>query len=93
MAALQAIGVLEDSPLTNPNQIPFSALSTATQNPFSAIDEEETTSMRELVEAIDSHAKPTNLEATNNPYVDDQPVGNVQPPLAAQQPLEDVAQF
>ena len=93
LAALQALGVPEDSPLRNPNQIPFSSPSTATQNPLGAIEEEETTSMRELVEAIDSHVELTDLETTSNPHAGDQPGGNVQLPLAAPQPPEDVAQF
>ena len=57
LAALQALGVPENSPIRNPNQIPFSGLSTAAQNPPSATNEEETPSMRELVEAIDSHVE------------------------------------
>ena len=93
LATLQAMGVPEDSPLRNPNQILFLGPSIAVQNPPGALDEEKTTSMRELVEAIDSHVEPTNLEATSNPHVGDQPDGNVQPPLAAQQPPEDVAPF
>ena len=40
--------------------------------------------MKELVEAIDSHVEPINLEATSNPHVGDQPDGDVQSPLAAQ---------
>ena len=69
--------VPEDSPLRNLNQIPFSAPSTVAQNPSGAIDEEETTSMRELVEAIDSHTEPIDMEATSNLHVDDQLGGNV----------------
>ncbi|XP_030969636.1 uncharacterized protein LOC115989896 isoform X2 [Quercus lobata] len=57
LAALQALGVPENSPLRNPNQIPFPGLSTAAQNPPGATNEEETPSMRELVEAIDSHVE------------------------------------
>ena len=49
--------------------------------------------MRELVEAIDSHTEPIDLEATNNSNVEDQLGGNVQPPLDAQQTLEDATQF
>ena len=93
LAALRAIEVPEDSSLRKPNQMPFPTPSTAAQNPPGVIDEEETTSIRELVEAIDSHAEPIDLEATSNLHVNDQPGGNVQPPLAAQQPPMDVAQF
>ena len=52
LATLQAMGVPEDSPLRYPNQIPFPNPLTVAQNPFRVIDEEETTSIRELVEAI-----------------------------------------
>ena len=95
LAALKAMGVLEDSPLRNPNQIPFLNLPTAVQNTVGVIDEEETTSMRELVEAIDFHMEPVDLKATSNPYAGDQLSGNVQlqSPLAAQRPLEDIAHF
>jgi len=49
--------------------------------------------MRELVEAVDSHVEPIDLEATSNPHVGDHPDGDVQPPFVAQQPPKDVAQF
>ena len=84
LAALQALGVPKDSPLRNPNQIPFPSPSTSAHNPLDAIDKEETTSMRELVEAIDSHVELINLEATSNPHAGDQPDGNVQPPFVVQ---------
>ena len=77
LVALRAIEVPEDSSLRKPNQIPFPTPSTAAQNPPSAIDEEETTSMKELVEAIDSHTEPIDMEATSNLHVDDQLGGNV----------------
>ena len=73
LVALRALGVPEDSPIRNPNQIPFLGSSTAMQNPFGAIDEEETQSMKELVEAIDSHVKVIDLEAISNLRADDQP--------------------
>ena len=66
MAVLQALGVPEDSPLRNPNQIPFPGPSTTAQNPPGAIVEEETPSMRELAEAIDSHVELVDLEVTSN---------------------------
>ena len=79
-------GVPEDSPLRNPNQIPFSDPSTAVQNPPGAIDEEETPSMRELVEAIDSHVESIDLEVTSDLHAGDRPSENVQLqlPLATQ---------
>ena len=77
LAALKVMGVPEDSPLRNPDQIPFLNLPTVVQNIIGVIDEEETTSMRELVEAIDFHVEPVDREATSNPYAGDQLSGNV----------------
>ncbi|XP_050289884.1 uncharacterized protein LOC126728020 [Quercus robur] len=68
-AALQAMGVPEDSPLRDPGQIPFPSPVPAIQNVPAAPDEEETASMRELVEQIDSHAEPEELETTSTPTV------------------------
>ena len=48
--ALQVLRVPEDSPLRDPSQIPFPSSITAVQDPLVPINEEETTSMRELVE-------------------------------------------
>ena len=73
LAALQALGVLEDSPLRDPSQIAFLSPTPAVQNPLEPIDEEETQSMRELVEQIDFHVELDKMEATSNPYVGDQP--------------------
>ena len=39
LAALQVVGVPEDSPLRDPNQIPFLSLSTATQKTPRVVDE------------------------------------------------------
>ena len=72
LAALRVLGVSEDSSLRDPNQIPFLGPPFIAQNPLRAADEEETQSMRELVEAIDSHMELVNLEAINNPHVGDQ---------------------
>ena len=49
--------------------------------------------MRELVEAIDSHTEPIDLEAISNPNFEDQPGRNVQPPLVTQQTPEDATQL
>ena len=68
-AALQALGVPEDSPLRDPGQIPFPSLVTAVQDPPAAAEEEETASMRELVEQIDAHAELDEMEATSIPTV------------------------
>ena len=48
MAALSAMGVPEDSPLRNPDQIPYPEPPPPTQNP-TKVEEEDTPSMRELV--------------------------------------------
>ena len=49
-ATLQVLGVPEDSPLRDPDQIPFPSTTTTVQNPPTPIKEEETASMKELVE-------------------------------------------
>ena len=84
MATLQAIGVLEDSLLKDPNQIPLPSLPIAAQKTPVVADEEETTSLRELVEQIDAHVEPIDLEATSNPNAEDQHGGNVLPPPKTQ---------
>ena len=69
-AALQALGVPEDLHLRDHGQIPFPSPVTAVQDPSVAVeDEEETASMRELVEQIDAHAEPEDMEATSIPTV------------------------
>ena len=78
LAALQAIGVPEDSTLRNPDQIPFPDPFPAVQNLPSTVDEEETPSIRELVQAIDSYMELVNLEVTNNLRAGGQPDENVQ---------------
>jgi len=77
LAVLQAIGVLEDSLLRNPNQIPFPSPFYCYPKSLGAIDEEKTTSMR------DSHVELIDLEATSNPHFGDQLGRDVQPPLVA----------
>lgn len=66
MAALQAMGVLEDSPLRNPEQIPYPAPPSPVQSQGGAADEEDTPSMRELIHAIDTHMEMVDLEVTSN---------------------------
>ena len=68
-AALQAMGVPEDSHLRDPGQIPFPSPAPAVQEASATIDEEETASIRELVEQIDAHAEPEEMEATSIPTV------------------------
>ena len=69
--ALQALGVPENSHLRDPGQIPFPSPVTAVQNPPVVAEEEETASMRELVEQIDAHAELDVMEATSIPTVQD----------------------
>ena len=51
------------------------------------IDEEETTSMRELVQQIDAHAEPDETEATSILSAQDQPGGDLHSPVADQQQI------
>ena len=78
MAALHASGVSEDSLLRDPSRIPFLDSVPATQNPTGPVDEEETDSLRELVEQIDAHVEVIGAEATSNPPANDQPSENTQ---------------
>ena len=91
LAALQAVGVPEDSPLRDPNKIPLPSLPTAAQKTPVVADEVEMTSLRELVEQIDAYAEPIDLEATSNPNAEDQHGRNVQPPPDTQHAPEDAA--
>ena len=78
MAALHALGVPEDSHLRDSSRIPFPDSLPATQNPTRPINEEETDSLRELVEQIDAHVEVIRTESTNNPPANDQPGENTQ---------------
>ena len=71
LVALQALRVLEDSLLRNHTQIPFPSTTLAVQNPPGPIEEEETTSMRKLVEQIDSYMELVDMEVSSNPCVGD----------------------
>ena len=71
-AALKALEVPEDSPLRDPSQIPFPSTAAAVQDPLVPIEEEDTSSMRELVEQIDAHAEPDDAEVTSIPSTQDQ---------------------
>ena len=84
MVALQALGVLEDSPLRDPGQIPIPDSAPAAQNPTGPNDEKETDSLRELVEQIDAYVEMIGIEATNNPPTNDGLRGedvHLQPPV------------
>ena len=80
LATEMAMGVPKDSPLRNPDQIPYpEAPPTTTQKPTD-VEDEDASSMRELVQAIDSHAELIDLEITSNP--------NVVPTTAQPQPTD-----
>ena len=66
MMALQAMGVPDDSPLRNPEQIPFPEPPPPIQDPFDVDNEEDTPSMKELVQEINSHMESIDLEVTSN---------------------------
>ena len=66
LAALQAIGVAEDSPLRNPEHIPYPAPPPPVQSQVIIVDEEDTLNMRELVQTIDTHMEMVDLEVTSN---------------------------
>ena len=70
-ASLQVLGVFKDSPLRDPGQIPFLSSTPTMQNSLVPIDEEETTSIRELVEQIDTHVELDETEATSIPRARD----------------------
>ena len=90
--ALQALGVLEDSPLRDPDQIPFPSLTPVVQNPPMLVDEEEMASMRELVKQIDTHVELDDMEATSIPRAGDQPSSDLLPPAADQKQTETATQ-
>ena len=56
------MGVAEDSPLRNLEQIPYPAPPPSVQSQAGAIDKEDTPSMRESVRAIDTHVEMVDLE-------------------------------
>ena len=55
-----------NSPLRNLGQIPILEPHPPVQNPTGIEEEEDTPSMRELVQEIDSHVELVDLEITNN---------------------------
>ena len=83
MAALKAMEVLEDSSLRNPEKMPYLAPPPPIQSQANATDEEDTPSMRELVQAIDTHVEIVSLEVTSN-------LNAVENEEVQQPPAEDV---
>lgn len=90
MATLQALGVPEDSPLRNLDQIPFPDPSPPAQNPSNDVKEKESPSMRESVQEIDSYVELVDLKVTSNLRAEDQPDG-AQTQLPMAQLIKDVA--
>ena len=90
IAALQALEVPKDSPLKDPGRIPFLDPTLATQNLAGPNDEEETDSLRELVEQIDAHVEMIEIEATSNPPTNDPSGENVHlpPPISEHHSIE-----
>ena len=92
LAALQAMGVGEDSPLRNLEQIPHPALPPLVQSQVGgqagAADEEETLNMRELVHVIETHVEMVDLEVTSNLNATEDVQGQT---LTANQPTEDAS--
>ena len=84
----------KDSPLRNPEQIPHPVLATPVQSQVEAANDEDTPSMRELVEAIDMHVESVDLEITSN-FNALRNEGTQQPPTndVPDQPADDVVQF
>lgn len=82
LAALQTMGVAEDSPLRNPEQIPYLAPAPPVQ---SQADKEKTLSMRELVHAIDTHVDTVDLEVSRDLHAAEGEQGQM---LAVDQPTE-----
>ena len=88
LAALQAMGVLENSPLRNSEQIPYPTPPPLVQSQISAADEEDTPNMRVLVQAIDTDVETVDLEVTSNLNVAENE--EVQKPLAEDIPDRQV---
>ena len=85
------MGVVDDSPLRNPDWIPYSVPPPPSQSQADSAEEEETTSMKELVQVIDAHV---DLKVTSNLNIaNDAPA---QQPLTKDipsQPTDEATQF
>ena len=60
------MGLAKDSLLRNPEKIPYLAPPPPIQSQAIAVDEEDTSSMRELVHAIDTYVEMVDLGVTSN---------------------------
>ena len=67
--------------MRDPGQIPFPSPVAVVQDPPVPIEEEETVSMRELVEQIDAHVESDETEATSIPSAQDQLGGDLHFPV------------
>ena len=66
MAAVNAMGVLEESLFKIPKQIPYPEPPSPLVQNLNRVEEEESQSMRELVAEIDSHAELIDLKISND---------------------------
>ena len=74
------MGVPKDSPLRNPEQIPYSTPPPPIQSQTDAANEEDAPSMKELVKAINAHV---DLKVNSHPNIAEEI-------LSQQPPTEDV---
>ena len=80
------MGGVEDSPLRNPEQIPYPTPAPSVQSQVDAADKEETLSMRESVHAIDTYVETVDLEVTSNFHAAEVGKGHM---LVADQPTRN----
>lgn len=90
MAALQVMGVSNDFPLRNPEQIPYPDCPPQIQNPTGVKEEEDTSNMRELVQEIDSHVDLVDLKITDNLNVVPNLVPSQLPDFATQPTVDTI---
>lgn len=69
MAAVTTMGLPEDSPFRNLDQIPYPEPPLPPTQNHTKVEDEDTLSIRELVQAIDSHAELIDLEIISNPTI------------------------
>ena len=91
LTSLQAMGVPEDSPLRNLEQILYPAPPPPVQSQTDAADKEDTLSMRELVKAINAHVDPKVIGQANIAKV----IQSQQPALEGvpEPPADDATHF
>lgn len=82
LAALHAMGVAKNSLLWNPNQIPYPVPPPPVQSQVDIEDEEDTSSIRDFMQAIDSYVEMVNLEALSNIHGEAEDAQNQTPLMA-----------